>query len=158
MFCWCRVHIHGLRLIKDALNCRCHLCLCWGVPRLIDGGDILDAQLLIIGLSLTGFRGVWYLATASWSSGVLRWVWVNPGGTLSASVGCRVSGCPDGSWSLPAAPAHDGVVKLRSEGTLPIVIRQWPLAGSACPMWGLVPTESALSPEVRNRDKLGSRM
>ena len=57
-------------------------------------------------------EGVWYLATASCSSGVLRWVWVNPGGTLSASVGCQASGCLHGSWSLPA---HDGVVKLRSE-------------------------------------------
>ena len=82
-----------------------------GVPRLIDGGDVLDAQLLINGLSS---EGVWYLATASCSSGVLRWVRVNPGGTLSASVGYRVSGCLDGSWSLPAMPAHDGVVKLRS--------------------------------------------
>ena len=57
MFHQCRVHVHGLRLIKDALNCRCHLHLRWGVPRLIDGGDILDAQLLINGLSWTGFRG-----------------------------------------------------------------------------------------------------
>ena len=28
-----------------------------GVPRFIDGGDVLDAQLLINGLSLSGFRG-----------------------------------------------------------------------------------------------------
>ena len=28
-----------------------------GVPRFINGGDVLDAQLLINGLSLTGFRG-----------------------------------------------------------------------------------------------------
>ena len=54
--------------------------------------------------------GVRYLDTASCSSSVPRWRQVNPGGTLSTSVGCRASG----SWSCPVMPAHDGVVKLRS--------------------------------------------
>ena len=51
---------------------------------------------------------------ASCSSGVFRLIRANPGGTLSASVGCRASGCPDGRWGLDALPAQDGVEKLRS--------------------------------------------
>ena len=82
-----------------------------GVPGLVDVGDVLDAQLLIKGLFLTVFwGGVWYLDTASCSSSVPCWRRVNPGGTLSASVGCRASR----SWSFPVMPAHDGVVKHRS--------------------------------------------
>ena len=41
------------------------------------------------------YAGISYLV-ASCSSGVFRLIRANPGGTLSASVGCRASGCPDG--------------------------------------------------------------
>ena len=48
--------------------------------------------------------GVSYLV-ASCSSGVFRLIRANPGGTLSASVGCRASGCLDNRRGLDAAPA-----------------------------------------------------
>ena len=59
---------------------------------------------------LLSSAGVRYSDTASCSSSVPHWRRVNPGGTLSASVGCRASG----SWSCPVMPAHDEVEKLRS--------------------------------------------
>ena len=59
------------------------------------------------------FMGVSYLV-ASCSSGVFRLIQVNLGGTLSASVGCRASSCPDNRRGLDAALAQDGVEKLRS--------------------------------------------
>ena len=59
------------------------------------------------------FAGVSYLV-ASCSSGVFQLMRVNPGGTLSASVGCRASGCLDNRRGLDAAQAQDGVEKLRS--------------------------------------------
>ena len=59
------------------------------------------------------FAGVSYLV-ASCSSGVFRLIRVNPGGTLSASVGCRASGCLDNRRGLDAMLAQDGVEKLRS--------------------------------------------
>ena len=56
------------------------------------------------------FAGV----SCSCSSGAFQLIRVNPGGTLSASVGCRASGCLDNRRGLDATPAQDGVEKLRS--------------------------------------------
>ena len=55
-----RINTHVLTFTMPCIiarHCRGQLRLRWGVPRLIDGGDILDAQLLINGLSLTGYQG-----------------------------------------------------------------------------------------------------
>ena len=117
MFCRCRVHVHGLRLIKDALNCWCHLLLrlsggtkphwWWWRP-----GCPAPHRWSVFGRPPRG-SGTWPPPPAPPVS--YAGYELNPGGMLSASVGCRASNCPDRSWSLPAAPAHDGVVKLRSE-------------------------------------------
>ena len=166
MFCRCRVHVHGLRLIKDALNCWCHLCLrqggtkphwWWWRP-----GCPAPHRWSVFGQPLRG-SGTWPPPPAPPVSYTgYGWILVVCS-VLRLGVGLLAVQTEAGAF-LPRQPMTgwwNSDLKFPKPplgGTFPIVIQRWSLAGSACLVWGLVPTGGALSPEVRNRDELGSRM
>ena len=162
LLCWYRIYIHGLGLIPDAFDGRRQLCFCWGVPGLVDVGDVLYAQLLIKGLFFYCLPGGSSTGTPPPAPPVSHagdgWIPVVHFPLLSGArlpgAGAFLSRRPTMGWwnSDPWFPA------LPCEGTPPIVLQQRSLVGSAGPMWDLVPSRNAPSWVVRNRDELGSRM